>query len=1573
MSLPRAVRSLFAFASPLLLAVSAVAGDWPTYRHDVRRSAVSDEALAAPLSEQWCFSPGHAPAPAWSDPQPKPIEGNLELPRLRFDDAFHVVVAGELAYFGSSVDTQVYALDVNTGAVRWRFFTDGPVRCAPTVWQGKLLFGSDDGNVYCLDAATGNRLWVFQAARRVERVLGNGRLSSVWPVRTGVLVEDGVATFGAGVFPGEGLYLYGVRVADGREVWRNDTYGSGGKGAISPQGYLLASTGKLFMPSGRAMPAAFDRASGRLLFQRNMNWRAIRPYGGTHCLLDGDLLYNGTEQIAGVRQTDGGLVFTDDVRRVLLTDTTVYLLTGRELVALPKSVWTKTCTKRLPFRQKINTTMPNFRRVKGYVDKAKRAGKEPAAQHLTELARWQKTLDQAQAEDEKLIADQDKHVLWRRECRATECMALARNLLFVGGVDAAWAFGTDTGKQAWTAAVKGKARGITLGAGRAFISTDQGFIHCFAPGTDGAATQVRAAAPDTARDPVNASLVRTAKQLLADSGISRGFGLILGTRIGPLVRELAQRSDLLLYGAESDESSIDSTRRLLASEGSYGTKAVVLHTAAARPALPQYFANLIVLQGDTDRARIATPPAELLRMLKPCGGVAYVLKGAPAAGRRYENWVDDLRGELEQLGEEQTRVTNTPDWIRIQRGPLAGAADWTHQYATPGNTACSGDKLVRGALGLLWYGDPGPGEMPSRHASAAAPLCMNGKLFVQGENVVMAYDAYNGLKLWKRTIPGALGTGLKTRSSNLCGDADSLYVIVKGKCLRLDNATGETTRTYTAPPAADGSPRAWGGYIARSDGRLFGISGSDTVFAVDVATGQTAWTAGSAGIMPVTICIDNGRLIFLDRGATERQRENCLAGVTAEQRVDRRGNPIAPDVRRIVALSANTGKVLWERAQYVSDCVKISKGGGELTTVLTDDVLLLCGQPWNGHFWEEFFAGDFSRRSLIAISAKDGSPLWSGRKGYRSRPLVVGSTIIAEPWAHDLRTGAAALRADPVTGLESKWQVSRPGHHCGNIAASENMLFFRSGTLAFYDMESDQGTMHWGGQRPGCWINFIPAGGVLTVPEASSGCVCPYSLHCTVTFYPRTQNRLWGMYSKEASLTPVKRLGINFGAPGDYRERGEALWLAYPRPGNTRLVLNFGLETQFFPHGGFVSGNPDAESMREVAKPWLYAHAARGLRRCVVPLVGVAEGAALYTVRLAFAAAPGDVRGKRVFSIKLQGAEHAADVDAAGLESQDVHTVVREFSGVEVRDQLVLELVPAAAAAAAEQWPLVCGIEIERERVLEVGLAMPDVMVNDMQPATQAHVKLGNFTEKPFVGTAVFRAAAQCAVRPASTPVKLDVGQRLTIPVSVAVNTKGERADLPWSARLVNGAGDVGTEAAATVQYLARQGRSTVTPSADAHVIASSVGRNLGANGSLAVDGGNKAMRDEHHAVALLAFPVDVPGRITTATLRLFVPPGGHTQSGNSGVVRLVSGDWSESKVTYETMPELGPEIGTIGRVDQNMWVERELDPAAIKGDVLNIALDPTGTDGATYVSREGKNKPELVIEYEAKSGEDQR
>ena len=61
---------------------------------------------------------------------------------------------------------------------------------------------------------------------------------------------------------------------------------------------------------------------------------------------------------------------------------------------------------------------------------------------------------------------------------------------------------------------------------------------------------------------------------------------------------------------------------------------------------------------------------------------------------------------------------------------LEGAGSWTHQYADPANTANSGDSLLQGQLGMLWFRDV-DFNVPSRHGRAPAPSCISGGSFTK--------------------------------------------------------------------------------------------------------------------------------------------------------------------------------------------------------------------------------------------------------------------------------------------------------------------------------------------------------------------------------------------------------------------------------------------------------------------------------------------------------------------------------------------------------------------------------------------------------------------------------------------------------------------------------------------------------------------------------------------------------------------------------------------------------------------------------------------------------------------------
>jgi len=680
------------------------------------------------------------------------------------------------------------------------------------------------------------------------------------------------------------------------------------------------------------------------------------------------------------------------------------------------------------------------------------------------------------------------------------------------------------------------------------------------------------------RDELTPLYEAAAEAIIEATGITRGYCLDIGCRTGRLAYELAKRTELKIYCLDYSPSNVVAARKALDAAGLYGGRVCVEQADLTDTKYPDYFANLIISERTLLTGKLPDPK-EVSRLLKPCGGVLFLGQPATTEGKVEKLSAMSLRTWSWRLQFKGASIeTENGLWLKLKRGPLEGAGKWTHEYAEPGNSACGDEQLARCPFGVLWFGDPGPSKMVNRHEGAASPLAADGRFFAQGENVVMAYDAYNGLKLWERKIPGARRTRVQVESSNLALAPDRLFVAVADKCLCLDPATGKTMATYKLPPSPDGRPRRWG-YVATADGILFGSSTRsgrkcDLIFALDPRSGKLLWKHTGRSISHITIAVSDGRIFFADAEVTEEQRRAALAEKHAQlatlkgaQRAAAEKRLKNADVRLVSCLDARTGRTVWSRPLEVSDCERISRGGGELTAMVHDGVLVFCAASTDGHFWRNFFGGEFARRTVVALDARTGRTLWAKAIGYRHRPLIVGDTLIGEPWAFDLRTGRIKMRKDPLTGQESPWQFARPGHHCGCVVACPTTLFFRSYSIGFYDLLGDYGTVHFGGQRPGCWVNVIPANGLVLAPEASAGCMCPFPLMCTVVFQHRKDGFAWGMASRfqrgkqtmswgESKIAqevpdkpqPVAHLAINLGAPGDRSDEAGTLWLAYPRP-----------------------------------------------------------------------------------------------------------------------------------------------------------------------------------------------------------------------------------------------------------------------------------------------------------------------------------------------------------------------------------------------------------------------------------------
>ncbi|MFP4057614.1 MAG: PQQ-binding-like beta-propeller repeat protein [Candidatus Brocadiia bacterium] len=168
--------------------------DWPTYKHDPRRSNCATTELPAELSPRW----------------KQELGGRLTAP----------VVAGGRVFLASQDSHQVYALDARTGEAAWRFTADGPVDTPPTWHKGRVLFGSRAGSVYALAAEDGALAGRFRAAPASARLVALGRLESPWPVHGSVLVSDDkvYCVAGRSMHLDGGLYAYVLDAATGRPL-----------------------------------------------------------------------------------------------------------------------------------------------------------------------------------------------------------------------------------------------------------------------------------------------------------------------------------------------------------------------------------------------------------------------------------------------------------------------------------------------------------------------------------------------------------------------------------------------------------------------------------------------------------------------------------------------------------------------------------------------------------------------------------------------------------------------------------------------------------------------------------------------------------------------------------------------------------------------------------------------------------------------------------------------------------------------------------------------------------------------------------------------------------------------------------------------------------------------------------------------------------------------------------------------------------------------------------------------------------------------------------------------------------
>lgn len=1059
------IRPILTVMIGMALAGPVFSADWPMWRNGVERTGVTDESLPASMHLQWSREM-LKPQPAW------PNE-----PRLHFDATYEPVAAGGQLFVGSMVDGSLTAIDIETGELNWRFYSDGPVRLAPAVADGRVYFGSDDGLLYCLDASSGKLLWKLSGApaeRGQRRHLGNGRLISFWPVRGGPVVHEGVVYFGAGIWPTMGVFVRAADAKSGRLLWTNGDsnaienlridHNYSHEGGISPQGHLLITGDMVVVPNGRSMPARLDRNTGKLKYF-----------------------------VQGYRNGDSRVSISGDIALVGETGV-VSLKDGREIASL----WATAGDKRpegwswdwdlfeaplLPY--KFAPAIDYRSAIKGGIA----YGVEDGVVYAYDLknaatTRYEKEQNGKQIRPARWDAPLKWKLptSWAGKKQTTRSVIIAGERLYSHSGRSLFAVDLPVSEKkeatvTWTHELPDVAGSLIAANGRLIVTTRDGTIHCFGE------TSVNPVAHERTEESTAAaesSVSQLTASLLKESAVTDGYAVVLGIQNPQLVEELLRTSELRVIAVDSDSAKINRLRRRLVTNGEFSKRLELITNDPGSADIPSYIASLLIVADD------ATAPMDsddrvrrMFEMLRPYGGTACVM----TTDGQNATILNHLSPGL--LPGVKTRIAD--DMVLMTReGPLPGSATWSHETGDASRSFYSRDELVKAPLGVLWYGDgPDHGFYKRKdYGHGVKPQVAGGRMFALqiASNTLHAVDAYTGRLLWTRKVGG---------SARYVSMPEAVYVGDERKCLVLDAGTGRPLQTFPLDvdrpedvPVSVTDVRVHGETIAiavrfnRENSIPKGRWNSELIICLDRSTGQQLWSRSAEHrYHTAAIAMADGRVFCIDSHSPE-----------AIGAMKRRGIETSGLASTLLALNDRTGAVIWKKVVNKPPAVMDSLHFMSMRTrddwleYSVDHDLIIAGK------------GDHT----FAVNATNGEDVWNAAmRG--DQPLILGpETFINQTGrTYDVKTGK----------LINGTALFRRGG-CNYAVGNVNLLFLRSNCAAYVDVKSGK-QFNIRSLRSGCSNSLVAADGLLNVPCFSMGCVCNYPIQTSFAMRHMPETEAW--------------------------------------------------------------------------------------------------------------------------------------------------------------------------------------------------------------------------------------------------------------------------------------------------------------------------------------------------------------------------------------------------------------------------------------------------------------------------------
>ncbi|MBN1420269.1 MAG: PQQ-binding-like beta-propeller repeat protein [Planctomycetes bacterium] len=506
-------------------------------------------------------------------------------------------------------------------------------------------------------------------------------------------------------------------------------------------------------------------------------------------------------------------------------------------------------------------------------------------------------------------------------------------------------------------------------------------------------------------------------------------------------------------------------------------------------------------------------------------------------------------GELMRVlaPEGVTYVERDGAWTKTIKPRPPEIDEWTHALHGPDNNAVARDAAVGPPEHLQWVGGVRWGRSHDHLSSVSAVVSSGGRIVsIQDEGPaatvalpsawrLVARDAFNGVVLWKREVGPwedrlrGFRTGPAALSRRLVAFGDRVYVTFGygGPVTALDAATGEAVRTYDRTRDAL--------EIVLDGGTLFVVAGDALGHGAASTTRLSGTYRSPGGKRLIALRAETGKVLWEKADADTDDLMPTALAVASDR-------AYFQNAKELIALDASSGRVRW-RAPRPTSANRWSWSAP--TLVVFGDVVLSADRASSSIVdkTENDAAGrvawvvgcqggDSPPGELIALSADTGARLWSCpcREGYNSPVdvFVAGGLV----WTGDLvqarRPGITEGR-DPMTGAVERtrppdatfFRAGMPHHRCYRNRATDRYLILGRSGVEFIDVASGEAIAHhW--VRGACQFGILPCNGLLYAPTHPCACYIEAKLNGFV------------------ALAPRRRADPDAGSAGDRIERGSA-------------------------------------------------------------------------------------------------------------------------------------------------------------------------------------------------------------------------------------------------------------------------------------------------------------------------------------------------------------------------------------------------------------------------------------------------